>query len=152
MQVNWGKYKKALWRCAFNSVIMRMIFNLVTYPLAVWRGIDAGYELPSFATTVCHFFGFIVALEIGIYYTHRCCDHEVTIAHANILSRHQSCNKHTICTDTFMHAHTRTGCFTIPHSTSTSTRPIMSGQPPLGLSPSTPILWSTLCLTWYHLV
>ena len=72
MQVNWEKYKKALWRCVFNSVVVGLTFNLVTYPLAVWRGMDAGYELPSFTTTVWHFFGYIVIEEIGFYYSHRC--------------------------------------------------------------------------------
>ena len=71
VQVNWEKYKKALWRCAFNCVVVTMIFNLVTYPLAVWRGLDAGYELPSFATTIWHLFGYIVLEEIGFYYSHR---------------------------------------------------------------------------------
>jgi len=69
--VNWEKYKKALWLCLFNSLFTVTLFNLATYPLGVWRGMDAGYELPSFATTVWHLFGYIVVEEIGFYYLHR---------------------------------------------------------------------------------
>ncbi|XP_064383184.1 fatty acid hydroxylase domain-containing protein 2-like [Halichondria panicea] len=73
--VDWKKYKKALWRCTFNSIVVGSIYQLVTYPIAVWRGVDAGYELPTFATTVFHFIGFLVFEEIGFYYSHRLLHH-----------------------------------------------------------------------------
>ncbi|XP_064383183.1 fatty acid hydroxylase domain-containing protein 2-like [Halichondria panicea] len=73
--VSWMKYKKALWRCAFNIVVVVLLFQLVMYPLAVLGRMHAGYELPTFATTVLHFTGYMVIEEIGFYYTHRLFHH-----------------------------------------------------------------------------
>jgi len=69
--VNWQRYKKALILSVFNTVVVGVFFNVVTYPLMVVRGMPCGYALPSFATTVWHLFCYIVVEEIGFYYFHR---------------------------------------------------------------------------------
>lgn len=79
--VNWAKYKKALWRVAFNSTVVSAVVNLVTYKLVKWRGNSFGYELPYFSTTVLHFLGFLIVVEIGFYYTHRLCHHRILYKH-----------------------------------------------------------------------
>ena len=71
LQVNWEKYKKALKLCCLNVFLVGPLFNVVMYPLNQWRGNECNCELPSFATTVWHLFGFIVVEEIGFYYIHR---------------------------------------------------------------------------------
>ena len=70
-QVSWTKYKKALKLCGFNITVVSVLFNIVTWPVMEWRGCEAGYDLPSFTTTVWHLFCFIVVEEIGFYYGHR---------------------------------------------------------------------------------
>ena len=70
-QVNWEKYKKALKLVAFNTFVIGPFFNLITYPLVYWRGNQCGYELPTFAATIFHFFMFLVVEEVLFYYAHR---------------------------------------------------------------------------------
>ena len=65
------RYKNALKLIAFNLFFVGPLFNLVSYPLIVWRGIECGYELPSFLTTIWHLFCFAAVEEIGFYYFHR---------------------------------------------------------------------------------
>lgn len=69
--MSWVKYKRALLLCGFNVTVVGMFFNLAMYPLMEWRGCVAGYQLPSFTTTVWHLFCYIVVEEIGFYYGHR---------------------------------------------------------------------------------
>jgi sterol desaturase/sphingolipid hydroxylase (fatty acid hydroxylase superfamily) len=71
MQVSWKKYKKALKLIALNVFVVGPLYNVVVYPLTVWRGNECGYELPSFLVTVWHLFCYIVVEEIGFYYFHR---------------------------------------------------------------------------------
>ena len=71
IQVSWKKYKKAIKLIALNIFVVGPLYNVVTYPLTVWRGNECGYELPSFLVTVWHLFCFIVVEEIGFYYCHR---------------------------------------------------------------------------------
>lgn len=79
--VSWEKYKTAVKLCVFNMTVVGFMFNLVTYPLLVWRGCDTGYELPSFTTTIWHAFCFIVIEEIGFYYGHRLLHHPKLYKH-----------------------------------------------------------------------
>ena len=71
VQVSWKKYKKAIKLIALNIFVVGPLYNVVVYPLTVWRGNECGYELPSFLVTVWHLFCFIVVEEIGFYYCHR---------------------------------------------------------------------------------
>ena len=82
--VSWKKYKKSLKWIALNIFVVGPAFNVVVYPLTVWRGNECGLELPSFLTTVWHFFCYIVVEEIGFYYWHRYVDmiHLIYCTHA----------------------------------------------------------------------
>ena len=71
LQINWEVYKKTLRRTLFNSLVTSLFFQLSIYPFVHWRGIDCGYELPSFPTVLWHLFLYLVIVEIGFYYTHR---------------------------------------------------------------------------------
>jgi len=71
VQINWKVYKKTLQRSLFNALVTSLIFQLSIHPLVYWRGIDCGYELPSFPTTLWHLFLCVVVVEIGFYYSHR---------------------------------------------------------------------------------
>ena len=71
-QVNWQMYKKTLNRVLFNALVTSAIFQLTTYPLAVWRGMPCGYELPSFPVVLWDLFLCLVVVEICFYYSHRC--------------------------------------------------------------------------------
>ena len=71
LQINWEVYKKTLRRTLFNSLVTSLFFQLSIYPFVRWRGIDCGYELPSFPTVLWHLFLYLVIVEIGFYYTHR---------------------------------------------------------------------------------
>ena len=72
LQINWEVYKKTLRRTLFNSLVTSLFFQLSIYPFVRWRGIDCGYKLPSFPTALWHLFLYLVIVEIGFYYTHRC--------------------------------------------------------------------------------
>ena len=71
LQVNWKKYKSAMKLIALNLFVVAPLFNLTVYPLIVWRGVECGYELPSFLTMVWHLFCCAAVEEIGFYYCHR---------------------------------------------------------------------------------
>ena len=64
---------------ALNIFVVGPLFNVVVYPLTVWRGNECGYELPSFLVTVWHLFCYIVVEEIGFYYFHRCSEKTVCV-------------------------------------------------------------------------
>lgn len=69
--MDWRKYKSALRLIAFNLLVVGPLYNLMVYPLVVWREMDCGYELPSCSTTVWHLFCCALVEEIGFYYFHR---------------------------------------------------------------------------------
>ena len=71
LQINWEVYKKTLRRTVFNALVTSLFFQLSIHPLVRWRGIDCGYELPSFPTALWHLFLYLIIVEIGFYYTHR---------------------------------------------------------------------------------
>ena len=71
LQINWEIYKKTLRRTVFNALVTSLFFQLSIHPLVRWRGINCGYELPSFPTALWHLFLHLVIVEIGFYYTHR---------------------------------------------------------------------------------
>ena len=69
--MNWKKYKSAMKLIALNLFIVAPLFNLVVYPLTVWRGVECGRELPSFPTMIWHLICCAAVEEIGFYYCHR---------------------------------------------------------------------------------
>ena len=56
---------------ALNLFIVAPLFNLAVYPLTVRRGVECGYELPSFLTMVWQLFCCVAVEEISFYYCHR---------------------------------------------------------------------------------
>lgn len=69
--MNWQTYKKTLKRVLFNALATTAVFQLIMYPLMLWRGMPCGYELPSLRRVVQDAFIYLVAVEIGFYYSHR---------------------------------------------------------------------------------
>ncbi|XP_065183782.1 fatty acid hydroxylase domain-containing protein 2-like [Sycon ciliatum] len=65
------RLKKCVAVAVFNLTVMGFIGNLVFYPLLLWRGCSAGYQLPAVSTGLIHLLVFLLAQEVFFYYTHR---------------------------------------------------------------------------------
>ena len=65
-------YKKAVKRVLFNALVVSLCYQLLNYPLLLWRGAPCGYEgLPSLTTAAMQLLLFAFGVEAGFYYGHR---------------------------------------------------------------------------------
>ncbi|XP_003386944.1 PREDICTED: fatty acid hydroxylase domain-containing protein 2-like [Amphimedon queenslandica] len=70
-----AKYKKCLQVVTFNSLLIGPLFLVVSSPIAYWRGLNCGYQLPTFPQVICQLIVFTVSVETGFYYMHRLFHH-----------------------------------------------------------------------------